>query len=86
MDLAVLYQDFASILLTIRLEGDSFFNTYYWHHYRKSTLNLNGFVNVRKGPSIKNVLTKSRKINPLPSCGHTLNFEKSEVFAKKCGH
>jgi len=53
-----------------------------------------------KGPSIKDVRTKSRKIDPLVrkmsalaqppplppcSCGHTKNFEKSEVFcSKKC--
>jgi len=52
------------------------------------------------GPSIKDVRTKSRKIdptcpqnartgpNPLPPClcGHTINFEKSEVFcSSNCG-
>jgi len=55
-----------------------------------------------KGPSIKDVRTKSRKINPSLlvrkmsalaqppfspcSCGHTINFEKSDDFCtKKCG-
>jgi len=56
--------------------------------------------NYSNGPSIKSVGTKSREIdtlyplsakcqhwlNPLPCpCGHTINFEKSEVFCiKKC--
>jgi len=59
-----------------------------------------GIYNIRhKGPSIKDVRTKSRKIDPSPlsakcphklnppcPCGNTINFEKSEVFyAKKCG-
>jgi len=49
-----------------------------------------------KGPSIKDVRTKSRKIDSLPPCphwpkpscpcGYTINFKKSEVFCtKKCG-
>jgi len=49
-----------------------------------------------KGPSMKEVRTKSRKIDPLPHCphwlnvawlcDHTINFEKFEVFCiKKCG-
>jgi len=38
-----------------------------------------------KGPSIKDVRTKSRKINPLPPCpcGHTINFEKSDFLHQK---
>jgi len=36
------------------------------------------------GPSIKNVRTKSQKIDPSPCpCGHIINFEKFEVFAPK---
>jgi len=47
-----------------------------------------------KGPSIKDVRTKSRKIEPLVRkmsalaqtpphcpCGHTINFEKIDVFS-----
>jgi len=52
-----------------------------------------------KGSSIKDVRTKSRKVDlsfplvckmsalaqPLCPCGHTMNFEKSEFFCtKKC--
>jgi len=37
---------------------------------------------------MKDVCTKSQKIDPFHPCpcGHTINFEKSEVFCtKKCG-
>jgi len=53
-----------------------------------SEIQLQFFSTTRfyKGPSIKDVRTKSRKMTPPPGpCGHTINFEKSGVCAKKCG-
>jgi len=37
-------------------------------------------IDFRLGPSIKDVRTKSWKIDPLRPCGHTINFEKSVAF------
>jgi len=58
-----------------------------WTYGQHFASNVNGRS---LGPihKTKDVHTKSRKIDPCPPCpcGHTINFEKFEVFCtKKCG-